>query len=126
MVTHDLLPAIMTDDAQLVQLFQNLIGNAIKYHGAEVPRVHVSATNKAGQEWIFSVRDNGLGIEPQYFERIFILFQRLHGQQEFEGTGIGLAMCKKIVDRLGGRIWVESQPKHGSTFFFALPAGDGK
>jgi PAS domain S-box-containing protein len=125
-VTHDSLPAMVTDDAQLVQLFQNLIGNAIKYHGAEAPRVHVSATDNAGYEWIFSVRDNGLGIEPQYFERIFILFQRLHGQQEFEGTGIGLAMCKKIVDRLGGRIWVDSQPKHGSTFFFALPAGDGK
>jgi PAS domain S-box-containing protein len=125
-VTHDLLPAIVTDDAQLVQLFQNLIGNAIKYHGVEAPRVHVAATNNAGHEWIFSVRDNGLGIEPQYFERIFILFQRLHGQQEFEGTGIGLAMCRKIVDRLGGRIWVDSQPKHGSTFFFALPTGDGK
>jgi PAS domain S-box-containing protein len=125
-VTYDPLPAIVTDDAQLVQLFQNLIGNAIKYHGAEAPRIHVSAANNAGHEWIFSVRDNGLGIEPQYFERIFILFQRLHGQQEFEGTGIGLAMCRKIVDRLGGRIWVDSQPKHGSTFFFALPAGDGK
>jgi PAS domain S-box-containing protein len=125
-VTHDSLPAIMTDDAQLVLLFQNLIGNAIKYHGTESPRVHVSATNNAGQEWIFSVRDNGLGIEPQYFKRIFILFQRLHGQKEFEGTGIGLAMCKKIVDRLGGRIWVESQPNLGSTFFFTLPTGGGK
>jgi PAS domain S-box-containing protein len=125
-VTHDSLPAIMTDDAQLVLLFQNLIGNAIKYHGTESPRVHVSATNNAGHEWIFSVRDNGLGIEPQYFTRIFILFQRLHGQKEFEGTGIGLAMCKKIVDRLGGRIWVESQPNLGSTFFFTLPTGGGK
>jgi PAS domain S-box-containing protein len=125
-VTHDPLPAIVTDDAQVVQLFQNLIGNAIKYHGAEAPHVHVSATNNAGHEWIFSVRDNGLGIEPLYFEKIFILFQRLHGQEEFEGTGIGLAMCRKIADRLGGRIWVDSQPMHGSTFFFALPAGDGK
>jgi PAS domain S-box-containing protein len=125
-VTHDSLPAIMTDDAQLVLLFQNLIGNAIKYHGTESPRVHVSATNNAGHEWIFSVRDNGLGIEPQYFTRIFILFQRLHGQKEFEGTGIGLAMCKKIVDRLGGRIWIESQPNLGSTFFFTLPMGGGK
>jgi PAS domain S-box-containing protein len=125
-VTHDSLPVIVTDDAQLVQLFQNLIGNAIKYHGAETPRVHVSATDNAGQEWIFSVRDNGLGIEPRYFERIFILFQRLHGQTEFEGTGIGLAMCKKIVDRLGGRIWVESQLNLGSTFLFALPTGGSK
>jgi PAS domain S-box-containing protein len=125
-VTHDSLPVIMTDNAQLVQLFQNLIGNAIKYHGTEAPRVQVSATNNADSEWIFSVRDNGLGIEPQYFERIFVLFQRLHGQKEFEGTGIGLAMCKKIVDRLGGRIWVDSQPKHGSTFFFALPVGDAR
>jgi PAS domain S-box-containing protein len=125
-VTHDSLPAIVTDDSQVVQLFQNLIGNAIKYHSAEAPRVHVSATNNAGHEWIFSVRDNGLGIEPQYFEKIFMLFQRLHGQKEFEGTGIGLAMCRKIADRLGGRIWVESQPNLGSTFFFALPTGGGK
>jgi PAS domain S-box-containing protein len=125
-VTHDSLPAIVTDDSQVVQLFQNLIGNAIKYHSAEAPRVHVSATNNAGHEWIFSVRDNGLGIEPQYFEKIFMLFQRLHGQQEFEGTGIGLAMCRKIAARLGGRIWVESQPNLGSTFFFALPTGGGK
>ena len=126
MVTHNSLPNIMMDETQLVQVFQNLIGNAIKYRGAEPPRVHVSATRNGGNEWIFSVRDNGMGMEPQYFERIFILFQRLHGQKEFEGTGIGLAMCKKIVDRLGGRIWVESQPMKGSTFYFALPAGDGK
>ncbi len=125
-VTHDALPTIMTDETQLVQVFQNLIANAIKYHGAEPPLVHVSATRNSGNEWVFSVRDNGMGMEPQYFERIFILFQRLHGQKEFAGTGIGLAMCKKIVDRLGGRIWVESQPAKGSTFYFALPAGDGK
>jgi light-regulated signal transduction histidine kinase (bacteriophytochrome) len=120
-VTHDALPAIRTDEMQLTQVFQNLVGNAIKYHGTEVPHVHVSATKNGGNEWTFSVRDNGLGIDPQYFDRIFILFQRLHGRDEFEGTGIGLAICKKILERLGGRIWVESQPEKGSTFYFALP-----
>jgi PAS domain S-box-containing protein len=119
-VTHDLLPTIMTDETQLRQVLQNLIGNAIKYRGAEAPQVHVSAKNDA-KRWIFSVRDNGLGIDPKYFERIFILFQRLHGRHEFEGTGIGLAICKKILERLGGNIWVESQLGQGSTFFFALP-----
>jgi PAS domain S-box-containing protein len=125
-VTHDLLPALTTDATQLTQVFQNLVGNAIKYHGAEAPRVHVSATKAGNNEWIFSVRDNGLGIDPQYFDRIFILFQRLHGRDEFEGTGIGLAICKKILERLGGRIWVESQPEKGSTFYFALPEIEGK
>jgi light-regulated signal transduction histidine kinase (bacteriophytochrome) len=125
-VTHDALPTIVMDETQLVQVFQNLIGNAIKYRGAEPPRVHLSAIRSGGDEWIFSVRDNGMGMEDKYFQRIFVLFQRLHGRQEFAGTGIGLAVCKKIVDRLGGRIWVESQPMRGSTFFFALPGGDGK
>ena len=120
-VTHDLLPAVTTDDAQLSQVFQNLIGNAIKYRGTDIPRIHVSAAANGGQERIFSVRDNGMGIDPQYFDRIFVLFQRLHGREEFAGTGIGLAICKKILERLGGRIWVESQLDKGSTFHFALP-----
>ena len=125
-VTHDLLPDITTDDTQLAQVFQNLVGNAIKYRSAEIPHVHVSAAKNGGNEWIFSVRDNGLGIDPQYFERIFVLFQRLHGQKEFKGTGIGLTICKKILERLGGSIWVESQPEKGSTFHFALPGRDGE
>jgi PAS domain S-box-containing protein len=125
-VTHDSLPFITTDGTQLVQVFQNLVGNAIKYRSAEVPRVHVSAAKNGGNEWIFSVRDNGLGIDPQYFERIFILFQRLHGPKEFKGTGIGLSICKKMLERVGGRIWVDSQPERGSTFYFALPERDVK
>jgi light-regulated signal transduction histidine kinase (bacteriophytochrome) len=125
-VTHDPLPTLTTDGRQLAQVFQNLIGNAIKYRGIQLPNVHVSAVNNTGKEWIFSVRDNGLGIAPEYFDRIFVLFQRLHGREEFNGTGIGLAICKKIVEKLGGRIWVESQPKQGSTFHFSLPQRDEK
>ena len=120
-VSHDSLPAIETDETQLTQVFQNLVGNAIKYRAAEAPRVHVSAAKNGDNEWIFSVRDNGLGIAPQYFDRIFVLFQRLHARNEFEGTGIGLAICKKVLERLGGRIWVDSQLGTGSTFYFALP-----
>jgi PAS domain S-box-containing protein len=119
-VTHDPLPAIMADEVQLVQLFQNLVGNAIKYQSAGIPRVHVSAAKNGGKKWDFAVKDNGLGIDPQYFERIFGMFQRLHKRDEFAGTGIGLAICKKIVERHGGDISVESQPGQGSTFRFSL------
>ena len=120
-VTHDPLPTVIVDGAQLVQLFQNIVGNALKYRSAETPRVHVSAKKNRNDEWIFSMQDNGLGIEPQYFEKIFVMFQRLHGREEFSGTGIGLTLCKKIAERHGGRMWVDSNPGKGSTFYLALP-----
>jgi len=119
-VTHDPLPTVRADQMQLTQLFQNLIGNAIKYQNPGVPRIHISAVKSSGSWWDFSVKDNGLGIDPQYFERIFGMFQRLHKREEFDGTGIGLAICKKIVERHGGTISVESQPGRGSTFHFVL------
>jgi PAS domain S-box-containing protein len=119
-VTHDSLPTVLADESQLVQLFQNLVGNAIKYSGPETPLIHVSASASGEHTWRFSVRDNGLGIESRYFERIFNMFERLHQRDEFAGTGIGLAICKKIVERHGGRISVESEPGTGSTFHFGL------
>ena len=124
LVTHDPLPAVLADEAQLVQLFQNLVGNAIKYQGPGVPRVHVSAARNGDRRWVFSVRDNGLGIDPQYFERIFGMFQRLHKREEFAGTGIGLAICKKIAERHGSSITVQSQPGQGSTFLFSLSGSE--
>lgn len=122
LVTHDPLPDVRADDIQLIQLFQNLVANAIKYQKPGVPTVHVSAARDAENKWMFSVKDNGLGIEPQYFDRIFGMFQRLHKREEFSGTGIGLAICKKIVERHGGTMSVQSQLDHGSTFRFGLPA----
>jgi PAS domain S-box-containing protein len=118
-VTNDPLPAVQADEMQLVQLFQNLIGNAIKYRTAQAPQVHVAALQKRGK-WQFSVKDNGLGIEEQHYDRIFGMFQRLHNRTEFSGTGIGLAICRKIVERNGGEISVTSKPGRGSTFRFSL------
>ncbi|MBI4497863.1 MAG: GAF domain-containing protein [Chloroflexi bacterium] len=120
-VTRDALPTVLADPVQLGQLFQNLISNAIKFHRDAPPRVHLSAERR-DQQWVFSVQDNGVGIAPEHLDRIFVIFQRLHTRQEFPGTGIGLAICKKIVERHGGRIWAESQPGQGTTFFFTLPA----
>jgi PAS domain S-box-containing protein len=121
-VSFDALPTVMADETQLVQLFQNLVGNGIKYRGPETPLVTLSAVRDADGRWAISVADNGLGIEPQYFERIFGMFQRLHGRDEFAGTGVGLAIARKIVERHGGSIGVASEPGHGSTFTFTLPA----
>jgi len=114
------LPRVRLHEFQLEQLFQNLIGNAIRYKGSEPPRIAVSAKEQ-GHEWLFSVEDNGIGIDPQYKEQVFDLFKRLHSVAEYPGTGMGLAICKRIVERAGGRIWVESASGKGSTFFFTLP-----
>lgn len=120
LIIHDALPVVMADQTQLVQLFQNLTSNALKFRGEAPPQVHIS-THPKDKEWLFSICDNGIGIEPQYADRIFVIFQRLHTQAEYPGTGIGLAICKRIVERHGGQIWMESQPGQGTTFYFTLP-----
>ena len=119
-VAHDHLPTVLADGSQLLQVFQNLIGNALKFRGPEPPAIHVSAS-QTGREWVFSVADNGIGIAPEHAETIFVIFKRLHTRAEYPGSGIGLSICKKIIERQGGRIWVESQPGQGSTFKFTLP-----
>jgi PAS domain S-box-containing protein len=119
-VTCDPLPEIIGDRPQLVQLMDNLIGNGLKYHGDRLPHVHVSA-KQSGDHWTFSVCDNGIGIAPEHYDRIFEIFQRLHDKKDYPGTGIGLAVCRRIVNRLGGEIWVESTPGQGSKFCFTVP-----
>ncbi len=120
-VMREALPTVSADRTLITQLFQNLIQNALKFHGENTPVIHIRA-KRAKSDWLFSVRDNGIGIEPQYGERIFRVFQRLHGRKEYPGTGIGLSICKKIVERQGGRIWMESKLGKGTTFFFTLAA----
>jgi len=123
-ISYDPLPTVMADDSQLTQLFQNLVGNAIKFHKKKPPLVHIAVQPGPG-EWVFSICDNGIGVDPSYGDRIFEMFQRLHSRTKYSGTGIGLAICKKIVERHGGRIWVESQPDKGSTFYFTIPIWEG-
>jgi len=130
-VTHDTLPVVLSDGVKLLQLLQNLIGNAIKFRSDEPPRIHIRAERREcpatvplprpAEEWVFSVRDNGLGIDPQFHERIFVLFQRLHSKSKYPGTGMGLAISKKIVEQFGGRLWAESAVGQGATFYFSLP-----
>ena len=119
-ITNDNLPTLMADKTQMVQLIQNLVANAIKFRNKDDPCIHVSSEQKNGT-WVFSVSDNGIGIDSEYYDRIFAIFQRLHGKTEYPGTGIGLSVCKRIVERHGGRIWVDSESGKGSRFYFTMP-----
>lgn len=119
-VTNDALPKIKGDESQLLRIFQNLIENALKFRSSKSPRIHVSAKNQK-KSWLFSIKDNGMGIDPKYKDKIFVIFQRLHSKTEYKGTGIGLTICKRIVERHGGQIWVESKLNEGSTFCFTIP-----
>jgi light-regulated signal transduction histidine kinase (bacteriophytochrome) len=119
-VTHDPMPTVMGDKSQLVQLFMNLVSNAVKYHGTEPPRVHGSAA-RDGNGWRFTIRDNGIGIAPKHYDRIFEIFQRLHTRRAYPGTGIGLAVCRRVVQHHGGTIGVRSEPGLGSEFHFTIP-----
>ncbi len=119
-LTFDSLPVVWAEQVLLVQLFQNLVGNAIKYRGEKAPEIRVTAEQNEMQEWVFSVRDNGIGIDPKYAQKIFDMFNRLHGNN-YPGSGIGLAICRRVVERLGGRIWVESMPGCGADFKFTIP-----
>ena len=121
-ITHGPLPTVRMHEFQLEQLFQNIIGNAIRYRSEQTPRIHIAA-ERSGDSWKFSVQDNGIGIDPQYKEQIFGMFKRLHTSADYPGAGMGLAICERIIQRQGGRIWVESELGHGSTFFFTVPAG---
>jgi PAS domain S-box-containing protein len=125
LIESESLPVVLADEMQLNTLLQNLISNALKFRGEEPPRVHISAKREAHQ-WTICVRDNGIGIDPRFAERIFLIFQRLHRRDEYSGTGIGLAICKKVVERHGGHLWVESAPGKGAAFYFSLPAGEGE
>src|SRR5262249_6305457 len=122
-VTHDSLPAVRGDMAQLQSVLRNLVANGIKFHDDQPPHIHVSATRR-GPEWLFSVQDNGIGIPPPDHQRIFMVFQRLHHREPYPKPGVGLAVCKRIIERHGGNMWVESTPGQGATFFFTLPAAE--
>ncbi len=119
-ITHDPLPMVFANATLLGQVLQNLLSNALKFRGQEPPRIHISAERK-DENWLFAVRDNGIGIDPRFSERIFAIFQRLHPRTTYSGTGIGLAICKKVIEHYGGKIWMESTPGQGATFYFTIP-----